>query len=109
MTIVFGAFGFSSSAPAPGAAAEAAPASSSSTSGSSGSTSETMTPRRVESGDQDSDDTPPLKSVSLTASPPSRLISQTCDFLPSRPERKASHLPSGLQRGLRSGLGLVVR
>src|SRR5262245_516773 len=84
-------------------------ASSSSVSVSSGSTSETMRPRRVESGDQAIEDTLALKSVSLTASPPSRLISQTWFFLPSRPDRKASHLPSGLQRGLRSGFLLAVR
>src|SRR3954468_12851691 len=87
-----------------------APASSSSAeSGSSGSTSETMRASRVESGDQAREETLDLKSVSFVASPPSRLRSQTWPFLPSRPERKASHLPSGLQRGLRSGFLLPVR
>jgi hypothetical protein len=83
--------------------------SSSSASGSSGSTSDTINARRAESGDQASEETLALKSVSFTASPPSRLMSQTCVFFPSRPERNASHLPSGLQRGLFSAFLLAVR
>src|SRR4029079_836736 len=43
---------------------------------------------------------PPLTSVSLTASPPARFISQSCaPFAPWREERNARYFPSGLQRG----------
>src|SRR4030095_8225412 len=87
----------------------ALPSSASSASGSFGSTSDTINARRAESGDQASEETLALKSVSFTASPPPRLLSQTCVFSPSRPERNASHLPSGLQRGLFSAFLLAVR
>jgi hypothetical protein len=46
--------------------------------------------------------------VSFTASPPRRSRSQTCGFLPSRPERNARVRPSGLKRGLDSGFFPLV-
>ncbi len=82
---------------------------SSSSSGASGSTSATTRASRLESGDHARSETTALKSVSLTASPPRRLIRYTCVFLPSRSERKASHSPFGLKRGLVSDFLPEVR
>jgi hypothetical protein len=50
-----------------------------------------------------------LTSVSLTASPPARFISQTCAcFDPWRDDRNDRYLPSGLQRGDDSPSGVEV-
>src|ERR1051325_3351370 len=54
---------------------------------------------RVESGDQTKSSTSWEVSVSFCASPPRRFRSQTCVFPSSRADKKASHFPSGLQRG----------
>src|SRR5690242_16194354 len=75
----------------------------SSSCGSRGSGSLTTSTRRVLSGDHAKSDTPPLTSVSLLASPPTRFINHTWPFLASwREERKARYLLSGLQRGVDS-------
>src|SRR5438128_11131758 len=55
--------------------------------------------RRDESGDQTKSLTSCGVSVSFCASPPILLSSQTWVLPSSRAERKASHLPSGLQHG----------
>src|SRR5688572_20820632 len=59
---------------------------------------------RVLSGDHWMSDTPPLTSLTFTASPPARFSSQICPpfFFSSSVPRDATnarYLPSGLQRG----------
>src|SRR4030095_15923131 len=69
-----------------------------------GSGSLTTSTSRVLSGDHSKSSTPPLLSVSFSASPPLRLSNQTCEpfFFSSSPRRdvvNARYLPSGLHRG----------
>src|SRR6266540_3482192 len=82
---------------------------SASLSASLGSGSSTTSTNRLLSGDHAYSDTPPLISVSFTASPPARFSSQICaPFDPWRDERKARYFPSGLQRGDDSDSGVDV-
>src|ERR1017187_1969461 len=66
--------------------------------------------RRFESGDHEYSGTLPSTVVSCVASPPVRGSSHTCVplSLSARAERKASHFPSGLQRGADSASLLDV-
>src|SRR4029079_9277803 len=76
---------------------------------SSGSGSSTTRTSRLLSGDHAYSDTPPLRSVNLTASPPARLGNQICAvFAFCRADRKARSFPSGLQRGEDSPSGVDV-
>src|SRR5437762_6626206 len=80
-----------------------------SVSASAGSGSSTTSTNRLLSGDQAYSETPPLMSVSFTASPPARFSSQICDpFEPCRDDRNARYFPSGLQRGDDSDSGVDV-
>src|SRR5436189_2964128 len=68
--------------------------------GSRGSGSLTTNTTRVLSGDQAYSETPPLTSLTLTASPPARCISHNCPPLaPWREDTNEMYLLSGLQRG----------
>src|SRR4029450_12292921 len=68
--------------------------------GSRGSGSLTTKTRRLPSGAQAYSETPPLTSLTFTASPPARLSSQSWpSFAPWRDETNDRYLLSGLQRG----------
>src|SRR5215831_14040620 len=68
--------------------------------GSRGSGSSTTKTRRLPSGDQAYSSMPPLTSLTFTASPPPRFISQSWPSLaPWRDETNERYLLSGLQRG----------
>src|SRR5258708_3553146 len=76
------------------------PESLSSSFGSRGSGSPTTNTMRLPSGDQAYSETPPFTSLTLTASPPARSISQSCaSFAPWRDDTNEMYLLSGLQRG----------
>src|SRR6266568_1345699 len=75
-------------------------ASLSSSLGSRGSGSLTTNTRRFASGDHAYSEMPPFTSLTLTASPPARFISQSCPpFAPCREDTKERYVLSGLQRG----------
>src|SRR6476619_3716462 len=75
-------------------------ASLSSSFGSRGSGSSTTKTTRLLSGDQAYSDTPPFTSLTLSASPPARFISQSWPpFAPCRDETNEMYLLSGLHRG----------
>src|SRR3954467_15518250 len=77
--------------------------------GSRGSGSLTMKTMRFASGDQAYSETPPLTSLTLTASPPARFISHSWPSLaPWRDETNDRYLLSGLQRGCDSPSGEEV-
>src|SRR5215204_876962 len=68
--------------------------------GSRGSGSLTTNTMRLLSGDQAYSDTPPLTSLTFTASPPARFISHSWPPLaPCRDDTNERYLLSGLQRG----------
>src|ERR1044071_5374836 len=68
--------------------------------GSPGSGSPTTNTTRLLSGDHAYSDTPPLTSLTLSASPPARFISHNWpSFAPWRDETNEMYLLSGLQRG----------